>query len=207
MAGNDFITYNEASSRLGAASASGNPDDFATTSVLIALGANPSKLTGYTNSEFVKNIDVSKSDKHSNNIVESIGFKSFSTSNPSFSYNLTSEDGIDGSVRIDVEQRLNFELFIKFKEGITFQYPSDGSLLADIPCTSVTGNYLYLQPTPASAFQVSAEGIGLLLKVTNYYKSGTYTPNSSSVKLLLSTGQKNVSLALKFVFVIPVIEV
>ena len=43
MAGNDFITYNEASSRLGAASASGNPDDFAPKSVLIALGADPSR--------------------------------------------------------------------------------------------------------------------------------------------------------------------
>lgn len=203
----DFITHGEASTKLGVASTSESPDNFATKLSLVSLGADATKLSMYTNSEFVRNEDVVKPDKHSNNIIESIAFRSLSTSNPSFYYNLTSEDGIDGTVRIDVEQRLNCDLFIKFKDGITFQYPSDGSVLASIPCPSVTGDYMYLNPVPDSAFQVSADGTGLLLKITNYYNSGTYIPALSSIKLILSTGQKNVSLTLKFVFVIPAIEV
>lgn len=206
MANNDFITYNEASSRLGAASASGNPDDFAPKSVLIALGADPSRLTGYTINDYVVNLDVSKPDKHSNNIVESIGFKSSSTSSPSFSYNLTSEDGIDGNVRIDVEQRLNCELFIKFRDGVTFQYPSDGSALANIPCNSVTGGTMYLAHIPASGFQVPMDGYGLLLKIDNFYNSGTYVPASTRVSLITSAGPVSVSLTIRFIFAIPAIE-
>lgn len=206
MANNDFITYNEASSRLGAASASGNPDDFAPKSVLIALGADPSRLTGYTINDYVVNLDVSKPDKHSNNIVESIGFKSSSTSSSSFSYNLTSEDGIDGNVRIDVEQRLNCELFIKFRDGVTFQYPSDGSVLVDIPCNSVTGGTMYLAPIPASELQVPMDGYGLLLKINNFYNSGTYVPASNRISLITSAGPVSVSLTIRFVFAIPAIE-
>lgn len=207
MTDSDFATIQQVIDKTGQAITASAPDEFAIKESAIGLGADSSYLSHYNSTEFVRYEDVRKVSKLYNDIVESVGFRNQSTNNPNFKYNLSTDDGIDGVVNIEVKTTLNFELFIKFKEGIGFKYPSGGGVLSSILCSSPTGDYLYLDPIPDTEYAVSVDGVGLLLKVNNLYNSGTYNPDVVTVPLILPTGPKNVSLTMKFIFTLSAIKV